>query len=65
MIAPRDFGACYSCRHWTYRAGDERHREVMLGQDPREGQLGDCAEWGDVMLGSDTCRGYERRRDEA
>jgi len=58
-----DFGACYSCRHWTLRTSDERHMETLPGEHPHSWSLGDCAIDGDVWIGLDTCDEYARRDD--
>ena len=61
MSDPNTFGKCGTCRHWTYRAGDERHEETLPGEHPHHRSLCDCAIDDDVWMGCDSCEDYHAR----
>lgn len=59
MIAARDFGACYSCRHWTVdeeRTATHPDGSVDLAVSP-----GWCSDCEDTMGGDESCPEYARR----
>lgn len=57
-----DFGACYSCEHWAFREGDERHGEVLPGEHPLYRSWGDCPRYG-IVQGHNTCDEYTAQRE--